>query len=173
MQSGSSASRARPMASEVTKASSSKRILTAFMPGMSQAPNQRAVERRISIKPRSHLIEVAEDRTGDVYPAERLNLLLTRGLAQFVAYFFQFACVEPVSAAARALIDLDPPFGAEVAPFQFHTLAFRTGALVSGIHVKIRIALDVDQPGAGRFLRLVHLLKLECVEPNAAAAPAA
>src|SRR6266849_5207261 len=52
-----------------------------------------------------------KNRTGDLYPADRLSLLLSRRFAHFVADLFQFAVVEPVAAATGTFIDFESPFG--------------------------------------------------------------
>src|SRR5207244_11595094 len=79
--------------------------------------------------PRPHLINVAKDRRGKPELAGRLRFFLSRRFAHLSADLFQLAGIEPVTAAAGALINLDAPFGAEMAALQIHSVEPRTGAL--------------------------------------------
>src|SRR5438445_8599970 len=64
---------------------------------------------------RPHLVEVTQHRSGKLDPARHLRRFLSRGLARFLADFFQFAGVEPATAAAGALVDFQAALHAEVA----------------------------------------------------------
>jgi len=99
----------------------------------------------------------------------------TRGLTEFLflGFFFadrrQFARIEPVTVAIRALVHFDPAFGAEEMAHQLDPLASRTISLARCIDDHIFVALNFEQMLSGAFLLLVNSLKLERVEPNAAA----
>src|SRR5207237_9569743 len=60
---------------------------------------------------------------------------------------------EPVAAATGAFVDFHPPLRAEMAALQFDVVALRTDAFAGEVHAELRIALEVDQPFAGRFVR--------------------
>jgi hypothetical protein len=81
----------------------------------------------------------------------------------------QFARIEPVTIAVRALIHFDPALGAEEMAHQLHPLAARAISLARCIDDHIFITLDFEQMFSRAFLLVVDALKLERVEPYAAA----
>src|ERR1044071_9090141 len=127
----------------------------------------------LSLRPHSHFVDVAEDRRGDGELVRRLGLLPARPFLHLLADLFQLPGVEPVTAAARAFVHFHLPLGAEMAAFEFDVGALRAGALALEVHVQVRVPADVEKPGLPRLARLGHLLKLEGVEPDTAAAAAA
>src|SRR5437762_1947466 len=120
-----------------------------------------------------HLIDIAEDRPGNLHLLGRPRLLIPRGFVHFFADFLQFAGVEPVTAAAGAFVNFDAPSRAEVAALQLDAGAFGTVAFTGQIDVQRWVALHLEQQFPGRFPRFVHLLQFKRVEPYAAAAAAA
>ena len=81
----------------------------------------------------------------------------------------QLTGIEPVTAAAGALVHLHFFLRAEEMTRELDAFTPGTVTFAAEVHVKLRVALDVDQPLSG-LLRLVNPLELERVKPDAAAA---
>jgi len=81
----------------------------------------------------------------------------------------QFARIEPVTRATRAVVHLDAPFGAKEMAAQFYPRAPRAFALAGRIHNQGLVTPDMQQGLAGCLAILVHLLQFEGIEPNPAA----
>jgi hypothetical protein len=90
-------------------------------------------------------------------------------LGFFRAHSGQFARIQPVPIAIGALVHFDSAFGAEEMPHQLHPFAPRAITLARRIDDDIFVALNFKQMLPGAFLLLINALKLERVEPDAAA----
>jgi hypothetical protein len=112
-----------------------------------------------------HPINVADDF--------RINLpccdWFSPGLV-FLPDSFQFACIQPIPGAIRAMVHLNFALRIEQVAFQFDTVAARTGAFAGSVHGALCVALDVDEMVAGGFMDFIHAFEFERVEPNSAAA---
>ena len=82
---------------------------------------------------------------------------------------FEFTCIEPVTAAIGALIDLDPPLGTEVVPMQFYPLASRAIAFAAGVDNDLVIPLNMKQRLTGSLVFFVDSLQFEGIKPYPAA----
>ena len=81
----------------------------------------------------------------------------------------QFARIQPVSIAIRALVHFDSPFGTEEMAHQLYSFATRAISFARRINHHIFVALDFKQMLPGAFLLLINPLKFKCVKPDAAA----
>src|SRR6185295_5325044 len=113
-----------------------------------------------------HAVEVTDDGAVDT---DLGDFALLRRVAHFIADFLQFTGVEPETAAAGALVHFDLFLRAEEMAFEFEAIATGTVAFAAEVHVKLRVALDIDQPLRG-LVWFVHFLQFKGVEPYAAAA---
>ena len=91
----------------------------------------------------------------------------------FVADFLQFARVEPIAGAIRAVVDFDPLPGAEEMALEFHASAAGAITLASVVNDEPRIALNAQEVLVLDFVLFVHALEFEGVKPEAAAAAVA
>src|SRR5579859_1303125 len=71
------------------------------------------------------------------------------GLTAFGADLFQFTGIEPIPATVGALVDLHPPFGAEIMAMQLNSRASRTIPLARGVDHNLLIPADVQQRLSG------------------------
>jgi len=90
------------------------------------------------------------------------------GFALLSANLGQFSGVEPVPSAIGALVNLDPALCAKEVAMQSNPGTARTIPFPRNVDHDPIIPFEMKQRLAGRLLFLVDLLKLECVEPNAA-----
>src|SRR5262249_42184795 len=79
------------------------------------------------------------------------------------ADLLEFARVEPVTGAVRAMVHLDLATSAEEMALEFHAVAARTGALSGRVHAHGGVDLDAQEMFGGRFTLLVHALKFKRV----------
>jgi len=70
---------------------------------------------------------------------------MRRGLCLLSAHLGEFACVQPITGAIGALVDLNSAFGAEEMAMQLHSLATGTLALAGAVHHQARVVLDMKQ----------------------------
>jgi hypothetical protein len=68
----------------------------------------------------------------------------TRGLSPLGSNQGEFARIEPIATAVRALVNLNPPFGAKEMPMQLHPRAAGTFALAQLVHNQVLIASNVQ-----------------------------
>src|SRR5688572_13308482 len=90
-------------------------------------------------------------------------------MGPFTTNLLKLSGIQPVTAAARAEVHIDLPFGAKEMALELDAIATRTGTLDGQIHSDRGIALDVQEPLVGDLLLIIHLLELKCIEPDAPA----
>jgi len=66
--------------------------------------------------------------------AELPDLVRGRSLTFLGSDLGQYAGIEPVAGATRALVHFDPAFGAKEVPLEFHPRAARTFTLAGFVH---------------------------------------
>jgi hypothetical protein len=91
----------------------------------------------------------------------------------FGPYFRQLAGIQPIAGAVGTLVYLDRAFGAIKVALKLDARAAGTFPLARRVNHDAFIAQDFEQGLSGGFTRVVHAMKLERIEPNAAAAPLA
>ena len=116
-----------------------------------------------------------------LHPVKRANCAGRKARAATGRFFqpaflqtnlFQFAGVEPETAAARALVHFHLDRGTEEMALEFHLLALRAFTFAGRIHDEIGITRDLQQRFAGGFFRIIHLLQFITIKPEAAATAA-
>jgi hypothetical protein len=95
-------------------------------------------------------------------------LLGARGFTAFDADLFQFAGIEPITAAAWALVHLDPALGTEKVPVKFYFRAARAVAFARTIYHNVLMALNTKQRFTGGLVLFVDALQFERVKPDTA-----
>jgi hypothetical protein len=90
-------------------------------------------------------------------------------LTSFGSNQSQFAGIESVAGAVRALVHFDPAPGAEEMPLQLDARAPRTFALPGPVHRQSFVALDLQQVLSRGLALVIHSLQLEGIKPNPAA----
>ena len=81
----------------------------------------------------------------------------------------QFAGIQPIPSAIRALVHFHQAFGAEKMAFEFDTGAPRTIAFAMGIYFHAFVPFDVQQMPSGCFIFSIHFLQFKSIEPDASA----
>ena len=92
-----------------------------------------------------------------------------RGVTPLGSNQGQFAGIKPATAAARALVHLDPASGAEEVPLEFDARATGTLAFAGPVHDQALLVLDVHQRLTRDLMLFINPLQFESIKPNPAA----
>ena len=87
----------------------------------------------------------------------------------FAADLFEFAGVEPVAAATRAVIHFHLFFGAEEMALELHAGAARTIAFAGAIHQQRGVVLEMQHFRRRDFVLFIKALEFKRIEPDARA----
>jgi hypothetical protein len=96
------------------------------------------------------------------------NLLGAGRFTTLETNLFQFAGIEPIAAAAWALVHFDPALGTEKVPVKFYSRAARAIAFARTVYHNVLIALNMKQGFASRLVLFVDALQFERVKPDTA-----
>ena len=98
-----------------------------------------------------------------------MELRVSRGFGSLRADLGQLAGVKPIPRTIGTFVDFDAAFGAEEMAVQLHARATRALTLAGAVNHQPLVVLDLQQPLTCRFVRFVHPLQFEGIEPNPAA----
>jgi len=97
------------------------------------------------------------------------GLLRGRGLSPLGTDQGEFARIQPVATAARALVHFNPALGAKEVPMELYPCASGTFTLAGLVHNQALVPSNVQQGLPHALMLFIHFLQLEGIKPNPAA----
>ena len=98
------------------------------------------------------------------------GLFRGRGLSPLGTDQGEFARIQPVATAVRALVHFNPALGAKEVPMELYPCASGTFTLAGLVHNQALVPSNVQQGLPHALTLFIYFLQLEGIKPNSAAA---